>query len=74
MRKKKAGLRSLQVLAAILLSRMGKKGARNLLAIVAIVVSFLISIFLSHTLKFIFFCSQCLAGFDKCSSIAILIL
>ncbi|XXG65186.1 hypothetical protein AAC387_Pa05g2954 [Persea americana] len=37
-RKKKAGLRSLQVLAAILLSQMGRKGARNLLAIVATVV------------------------------------
>lgn len=37
-RKKKTGLRSLQVLAAILLSHMGRTGARDLLALVSIVV------------------------------------
>lgn len=37
-RQKKGGLRSLQVLAAILLSRMGQMGARDLLSLVAIVV------------------------------------
>ncbi|KAK9272001.1 hypothetical protein L1049_002370 [Liquidambar formosana] len=37
-RQKKGGLRSLQVLAAILLSHMGQMGARDLLALVAIVV------------------------------------
>lgn len=37
--KKKGGLKSIQVLAAVLLSEMGKMGARDLLALVAIVVS-----------------------------------
>lgn len=37
--KKKRGLKSLQVLAAILLSKMGKFGARDLLGLVAIAVS-----------------------------------
>ncbi|KAM7262302.1 hypothetical protein ACFE04_021379 [Oxalis oulophora] len=37
-KKKKKGLQSLQVLAAILLSKMGKTGARDLLALVGIVV------------------------------------
>ncbi|XP_059639454.1 ABC transporter D family member 1 [Cornus florida] len=37
-RQKKGGLRSLQVLAAILLSHMGRMGARDLLALVSIVV------------------------------------
>uniref|UniRef100_A0A5B6Z6Q8 Putative Peroxisomal membrane ABC transporter family, PMP family isoform 1 n=1 Tax=Davidia involucrata TaxID=16924 RepID=A0A5B6Z6Q8_DAVIN len=37
-RQKKGGLRSLQVLAAILLSHMGRMGARDLLALVAVVV------------------------------------
>lgn len=37
--RKKGGLKSLKVLAAILLSEMGKMGARDLLALVAIVVS-----------------------------------
>lgn len=37
--KKRSGLRSLQVLTAILLSKMGQLGARDLLALVAIVVS-----------------------------------
>lgn len=36
---KKGGLKSLQVLAAILLSEMGQLGAKNLLALVSIVVS-----------------------------------
>ncbi|KAK4791470.1 hypothetical protein SAY86_031883 [Trapa natans] len=36
--KKRSGLRSLQVLTAILLSKMGQSGARDLLALVAIVV------------------------------------
>ncbi|KAJ4715706.1 ABC transporter D family member 1-like [Melia azedarach] len=36
--KQKGGLKSLQVLAAILLSEMGKMGARDLLALVGIVV------------------------------------
>lgn len=36
--QKKGGLKSLQVLAAILLSEMGKMGARDLLALVGIVV------------------------------------
>lgn len=39
-KQKKSGLRSLQVLAAILLSHMGKLGVRDLLGLVAIVVSF----------------------------------
>lgn len=38
-RQKKGGLKSLQVLAAILLSRMGRPGAKELLALVATVVS-----------------------------------
>ena len=38
-KKKKGGLKSLQVLAAILLSEMGQMGARDLLALVGIVVS-----------------------------------
>ena len=38
-KQKKGGLKSLQVLAAILLSEMGQIGARDLLALVAIVVS-----------------------------------
>ncbi|XP_027363355.1 ABC transporter D family member 1-like isoform X2 [Abrus precatorius] len=37
-KQKKGGLKSLQVLAAILLSEMGQLGARNLLALVSIVV------------------------------------
>ncbi|TKY60288.1 ABC transporter D family member 1 [Spatholobus suberectus] len=37
-KQKKRGLKSLQVLAAILLSEMGQLGARNLLALVSIVV------------------------------------
>ncbi|XP_077248712.1 ABC transporter D family member 1-like [Tasmannia lanceolata] len=37
-RTKKGGLKSLQILAAILLSRMGQMGTRNLLALVAIAV------------------------------------
>ncbi len=37
--RKKGGLKSLQVLASILLSEMGKMGTRDLLALVAIVVS-----------------------------------
>lgn len=39
-RQKKGGLRSLQVLTAILLSRMGQVGARDLFALVTTVVSF----------------------------------
>jgi hypothetical protein len=38
--QKKRGLKSLQVLAAVLLSRMGKMGAKDLLAMIAIAVSF----------------------------------
>ncbi|KAE9449995.1 hypothetical protein C3L33_18115, partial [Rhododendron williamsianum] len=38
--KKISALKSLQVLAAILLSRMGRIGARDILALVAIAVSF----------------------------------
>ena len=38
---KKGGLKSLKVLAAILLSRMGQMGARDLLSLVAIVVIYL---------------------------------
>lgn len=37
-RRKKGGLKSLQVLTRVLLSGMGKMGARDLLALVAIVV------------------------------------
>jgi len=37
-KKKGGGLKSLQVLTAILLSQMGKMGARDLLALVATVV------------------------------------
>ncbi|XP_074306712.1 ABC transporter D family member 1 isoform X2 [Silene latifolia] len=37
-RQKKNGLRSLQVLAAILLSHMGRRGARDLLALISVVV------------------------------------
>ncbi|KAK9726045.1 hypothetical protein RND81_05G186600 [Saponaria officinalis] len=37
-KQKKNGLRSLQVLAAILLSHMGRRGARDLLALVSVVV------------------------------------
>ncbi|XP_019415077.1 PREDICTED: ABC transporter D family member 1 [Lupinus angustifolius] len=37
-KQKKGGLKSLQVLAAILLSEMGQLGARNLLALVGVVV------------------------------------
>jgi len=37
--KKKGGLKSLQVLTAILLSKMGQMGARDLLALIGIVVS-----------------------------------
>ncbi|KAK7318604.1 hypothetical protein RJT34_03307 [Clitoria ternatea] len=37
-KQKKGGLKSLQVLAAILLSEMGKLGARDLLALISIVV------------------------------------
>lgn len=67
-RKKKAGLRSLQVLAAILLSQMGRKGARNLLAIVATVVSFIISIsqMCCYNIHIFFYC---LAGSDKWNTI-----
>ena len=38
--QKKGGLKSLQVLAAILLSQIGRLGVRDLLALVAIVVGF----------------------------------
>ena len=38
--QKKGGLKSLQVLAAVLLSHMGKMGAKDLLAMIAIAVSF----------------------------------
>lgn len=38
-KQKKRGLKSLQVLTAILLSEMGHLGARDLLALVGIVVS-----------------------------------
>ena len=38
-KQKKGGLKSLQVLAAILLSEMGQLGAKNLLSLVSIVVS-----------------------------------
>lgn len=41
-KQKKNALRSLQVLAAILLSHMGRRGARDLLALVSVVVSFFI--------------------------------
>ncbi|XP_047321673.1 ABC transporter D family member 1 [Impatiens glandulifera] len=37
-KKKKSGLQSLQVLAAILLSRMGQMGARDILALVGVVM------------------------------------
>ncbi|XP_057970554.1 ABC transporter D family member 1 [Malania oleifera] len=37
-KQKKGGLKSLQVLAAILISQMGRMGARDLLALVAVVV------------------------------------
>ncbi|KAK1316472.1 ABC transporter D family member 1 [Acorus calamus] len=37
-KKKRGGLRSLQILAAILLSKMGQRGTRNIMALVAIVV------------------------------------
>lgn len=43
-KRKKGGLKSVQVLAAILLSEMGKIGARDLLALVGIVVSHLICV------------------------------
>ncbi|KAK1294460.1 ABC transporter D family member 1 [Acorus calamus] len=36
--KKRGGLRSLKILAAILLSKMGRRGTRNILALVAIVI------------------------------------
>lgn len=39
-RQKKGGLKSVKVLAAILLSRMGKMGTRDLLALIATVVRF----------------------------------
>lgn len=39
-RQKKGGLKSVKVLAAILLSRMGRMGTRDLLALVATVVRF----------------------------------
>lgn len=42
MRQKKTPLRSLQVLAAILLSQIGRRGTRDLLALVSVVVSFFI--------------------------------
>lgn len=38
--EKRGGLKSLKVLAAILLSRMGKMGARDLLFLLGIVVSY----------------------------------
>lgn len=38
--KKRSGLRSLKVLTAILLSKMGQSGARDLLALVTILVSY----------------------------------
>lgn len=40
-RQKRGNLRSLQVLAAILLSRMGRAGAINILSLVATAVKFL---------------------------------
>ena len=43
--QKKGGLKSLQVLAAILLSEMGQIGARDLLALVGIVVSLSFCVF-----------------------------
>ena len=43
--QKKGGLKSLQVLAAILLSDMGQIGARDLLALVGIVVSLSFCVF-----------------------------
>lgn len=48
---KKGGLKSLKVLAAILLSRMGQMGARDLLALVGIVVRL---IFVSISFSFYF--------------------
>lgn len=39
--KKKGGLKSLQILVAILLSKIGQMGARDLLSLIAIVVSIL---------------------------------
>ena len=44
-KKKGGGLKSLQVLTAILLSQMGKMGARDLLALVATVVCFCFMLF-----------------------------
>lgn len=44
-RQKKGGLKSLQVLVAILLSKMGKVGSRDLLALVGTVVSLSICVF-----------------------------
>lgn len=45
-RRKKRGLRSLHVLAEMLLSQMGPIGMRNLMALVATVVSFFVFTFL----------------------------
>lgn len=42
--QKKGGLKALQILASVLLSHMGKTGAKDLLAMIAIAVSFLFCI------------------------------
>lgn len=52
---KKGGSKSLKVLAAILLSEMGQLGARDLLALVGIVVSFWHNFFLLWCFVFLIF-------------------
>lgn len=57
-RQKKGGLKSVKVLAAILLSRMGRMGTRDLFALVATVVRFFTqSIYFIYNLKHICYCS-----------------
>lgn len=53
-RQKKGGLKSVKVLAAILLSRMGRMGTRDLLALVATVVRF----FIQNIQVLLFNCSR----------------
>lgn len=57
-KKNKNALRSLQVLAAILLSQMGRRGARDLLALVSVVVSFFIDCLESDILLKLMFMNQ----------------
>jgi len=56
-KQKKGGLKSLQVLAAILLSEMGQLGAKNLLALVSIVVSLFVMDNYNLCLSSIFQCT-----------------